>query len=67
MDLYFVVTDRSAAETTAIARAKPENLLGSYFYFKNKLLKDYFRKIGYVPKTFFLIPGHSVHLQVARI
>lgn len=57
LELYFVATDKSKAEASALSVAKPNNILGSYFYFRNKSLKDYFGKIGYVPKNFMLDSG----------
>jgi len=52
-----VVTDRSSAETESLSVVKPDNLLGSYFYFRNKALKNYFDKIGYIPSNFMLDSG----------
>jgi len=48
--IYFVTTDKSKAETEAIKQAKPPRLLLSYFYFRNKSLKEFTDRIGYRPE-----------------
>lgn len=57
MELYFVVTGASRAEIEAISEVTPDNLLASFLYFRNMNLKEYFKKIGYVPKNFMLDSG----------
>lgn len=52
MILYHVFTGKSSAEYQVIEKLKPPNLLISYFYFKNKPLKEFVERIGYKPKIF---------------
>lgn len=48
--MYHVVTNASTAEIEAIKEVKPPKLLLSYFYFRNKPLKEFMNLIGYKPK-----------------
>jgi hypothetical protein len=57
MKLYHVVVDSSTAELEVIREVKPPKLLLSYFYFKNKQLKEYIEKIGYHPEEILLDSG----------
>jgi len=57
VELYHVVTDKSNAEIYALSAVKPDNQLGSYYYFRTKNLKNYFQKLGYTPKNFMLDSG----------
>jgi hypothetical protein len=50
MKIYHVAVDSSTAELEALKEVKPPRLLLSYFYFKNKTLKDYVEKLGYKPE-----------------
>lgn len=50
MYFYFVGTDKSTLETEVIKELQPKRLLLSYFYFKNKSIKDYINKLGYRPQ-----------------
>lgn len=49
MYVYFVCTNDNA-EKEVIKEIKPDKLLLSYFYFKNKNLKDFVEDIGYQPE-----------------
>ena len=49
MEVYFVGTNRSSAETQAIRESKPRKLLCSYFYFRTKGFKEYIERIQYKP------------------
>lgn len=42
--------DSSTAELEALQEVKPPRLLLSYFYFRNKSLKDYVERLGYTPE-----------------
>ena len=48
MKIHFVCTN-SIVEKEVIRELKPNNLLLSYAYFKNKRLKDFVDEIGYTP------------------
>lgn len=48
MKLFFVVTGNKE-ELEVIRELKPENILVSYWYFKNKSIKDFCKSIGYKP------------------
>jgi len=51
MKFYFVSTGRRAAvEIEVIKRLKPKRILGSYHYFKNIVLSEFFEEIGYEPE-----------------
>lgn len=49
MKIYHVAVDSSRAETEVLQKVKPPNLLLSYFYFRNKSLREFINKIGYQP------------------
>lgn len=49
MDIYFVATNASTAENEVIREIKPDLLLLSYFYFKNKPVNEFVELIGYQP------------------
>jgi hypothetical protein len=49
MNVYFVCTNDSA-EKEVIKELKPNKLLLSYFYFKNKKLEDFVNELGYQPE-----------------
>jgi hypothetical protein len=49
LKIYHVAVDTSRAETEALKIVKPPTLLLSYFYFRNKPLKEFVQKIGYKP------------------
>ena len=49
MNVYFVCSNDSC-EKEVIKELKPERLLLSYFYFKNKRLQDFIEELGYQPK-----------------
>lgn len=53
MKIYHVAVDSSTAELEALKEVKPPRLLLSYFYFKNKPLKNYVERLAYKPE--FLI------------
>lgn len=57
LKIFHVVVDTSTAELEAIQTIKPPRLLLSYFYFKNKPLKEYFKKIGYIPQEIIFDSG----------
>lgn len=57
MRIYHVATGSTSAETEAIRRAKPPYLLLSYYYFRNKSLKDFIEKLGYKPEEVMLDSG----------
>jgi len=46
--IYFVSTD-TKVENETIKKVKPEGILQSYYYFKNKSIKKWIEKIGYKP------------------
>ena len=46
--LYFVSIDKKV-ENETIRRVKPKGILLSYYYFKNKNIRDWIEKIGYKP------------------
>lgn len=48
--IYHVAVDSSSAETEALRKVRPPRLLLSYFYFRNKPLKQFIEKIGYTPE-----------------
>lgn len=50
MELYHVAVDSSTAEREVIKDIQPPRLLLSYFYFRNKSLKEYTDMLGYRPK-----------------
>lgn len=50
--IYHVAVNSSTAELEALKEVKPPRLLLSYFYFKNKPIKDYVQKLGYQPEIF---------------
>lgn len=50
MKIYHVITNQSSAEIEVIKEIQPPRLLVSYFYFKNKPLKDFIKLIGYKPE-----------------
>jgi hypothetical protein len=50
LKLYHVVTSASTAEIEVVKEVKPPKLLLSYFYFKNRPLKDFIELIGYRPE-----------------
>ncbi|MGD6894319.1 hypothetical protein [Bacillus infantis] len=50
MKIYHVAVDSSTAETEALKTVSPPHLLLSYFYFRNKSIKDFVTKIGYKPE-----------------
>jgi hypothetical protein len=52
IDLYFVVTRKSTAEIEVVREVRPPKILCSYFYFRNKLLADLVKEIGYKPDIF---------------
>lgn len=49
MNIYFVCCN-VAAEKEVIKQLKPEKLLLSYFYFKNKKLEEFVEELGYQPE-----------------
>lgn len=53
MKLYHVAVDSSTAELEVLKHLKPMKLLLSYFYFRNKPLKEYLVKLGYRPEILF--------------
>lgn len=57
MKIFHVAVDSSSAETEVLRNVKPPRLLLSYFYFKNKPLKQYIEKIGYKPDEILLDSG----------
>ncbi|MGF6951891.1 hypothetical protein QF028_004396 [Neobacillus sp. B4I6] len=50
MKIYHVAVDSSTAELEALHQVKPPRLLLSYYYFRNKPLKDYVERLGYTPE-----------------
>jgi hypothetical protein len=50
MKLYHVAVDSSTAELEVLRDLKPPRLLLSYFYFRNKPLKEYVERLGYQPE-----------------
>lgn len=50
MKIYHVAVDSSTAELEALQEVKPPRLLLSYFYFRNKPLKEYVERLGYTPE-----------------
>jgi hypothetical protein len=50
MNLYFVVTAKSKMEIEVIKEVKPPKILVSYFYFRNRPLKNFIEQIGYHPE-----------------
>jgi hypothetical protein len=50
MKLFHVAVDSSTAELEALQEVKPPRLLLSYYYFRNKPLKEYVQKLGYLPE-----------------
>lgn len=50
MRLYFVATDGSTAEYEVIRECRPDSLLLSYWYFRNKGIEQFIDKIGYKPE-----------------
>lgn len=50
MKIFHVAVDSSTAELEALQEVKPPRLLLSYYYFRNKPLKDYLERLGYKPE-----------------
>lgn len=50
MRLYFVATDSSSVEAEVIRETRPDRLLLSYHYFRNKGIGSFIDKIGYKPE-----------------
>jgi hypothetical protein len=49
-NLYFVYTGASSVETEVVRELRPPRLLLSYYYFRNKALKDVCDVLGYEPE-----------------
>lgn len=47
---YFVYTGKSTLETEVLQKLKPDRLLLSYYYFKNKPLSTVIDTLGYTPE-----------------
>lgn len=63
MKIYHVAVDSSTAELEALREVKPPRLLLSYFYFRNKSLKDYTEKLGYVPEIMLDSGAYSAYTK----
>jgi hypothetical protein len=61
--LYHVAVDTSTAELEALREVKPPRLLLSYFYFRNKPLKNYIEKLGYQPEIFLDSGAYSAYTK----
>lgn len=61
MKLYHVAVDSSKVELEVLQEAKPPRLLLSYFYYRNKPLKNYVEKLGYVPEIVLDSGAWSAH------
>lgn len=61
--IYHVATDKSSAENEALKQVKPERLLLSYFYFRNKPLDQFIEKIGYTPEIFLDSGAYSAYTK----
>ncbi|QED48170.1 hypothetical protein [Cytobacillus dafuensis] len=48
--IFHVAVNSSTAETEALRKVRPQRLLLSYFYFRNKPLKQFVEKLGYSPE-----------------
>lgn len=57
MKIYHVVTHSTYAEIDVIKEVQPPRLLLSYFYFKNRPLKDFIKLIGYRPQEILMDSG----------
>lgn len=66
MRIYIVAVDSSTAEVEVLQHVKPPYLLLSYFYFRNKPLKDYLKKLGYQPKEILMDSGAFSALNKGR-
>lgn len=66
MKTYHCYTD-SKAETEIIKKEKPENLMLSYYYFKNKPLSGVIEKLGYKPNIMLDSGGFSAFTKGKNI
>lgn len=67
IDIYFVVTGRSSAEIEVIREVKPDKILLSYFYFRNKSLANFVEEIGYKPEIMMDSGAYSAWTQGRNI
>lgn len=63
MKIYHVAVDSSTAELETLREVKPPRLLLSYFYFRNKSLKDYTEKLGYIPEIMLDSGAYSAYTK----
>lgn len=63
MKIYHVAVDSSTAELEALHQVKPPRLLLSYFYFRNKPLKDYIERLGYTPEIILDSGAYSAYTK----
>lgn len=66
MEVYFVTINKKE-EIEVIKEVKPEKLLISYWYFKNKNLKQWIESLGYKPKILLDSGAWSAYTQNKRI
>lgn len=67
MKLFHVITAASTAEIEVVKRLKPPLILISYFYFKNRLLKDFIDEIGYQPEILLDSGAYSAFTKSKNI
>lgn len=63
MKIYHVAVDSSTAELETLQEVKPPRLLLSYYYFRNKPLKDYIKRLGYTPEIILDSGAYSAYTK----